>query len=163
MKLDSLIIPNLGRLGLERIIAAPNPDLPTIWNTPYPVLRTYSKFCKALKIEPYGGGTMKEQKKGSGRITSGYRSEVLEGNEESAHRLAIALDIAFSLSEQIEYAEIASQFFCRVGLYPDRWIMHVDLAPDNWIKKYNKARYWVYAKNRYHSFKTIESAINFAG
>ena len=154
----ALVTPNLAELGVPRRAPIGIPDMETIWLTPYPVITNYIAFCHYLHISPFGGGTRSNQSSWSnGSITSGYRSENL-GNKNSAHRFGFALDIIF-LVDLLKAARGATLYFKRVGIYPQKKFIHVDLADDNWIKKYNKERFWVFADETYHYFETIEEAL----
>lgn len=158
-----LLIPNLGKMGLPRKVSPPKADLITVYATPYPVIRSYLRVCEKVGITPFGGGTMEAQLPGPGFITSGYRSEALEGNDSSPHRFGIALDIAVGDDGPcLSVGLIASKIFSRVGLYPGRGFIHVDLAPDNWIAHHRKKPYWVKTPDGYHSFDDFEQAAVFA-
>lgn len=149
-------------MGLPRLLAAPAADLQTIWLTPYPVLTNYAKLCGQPKVrgilKPFGGGSYKSQgSQQSGFITSGYRSEIINGNIKSPHRYGFALD--FIVTKQMAMiGQEANRYFARVGFYPEQAFIHVDLAPDIWISKENKARYWVMIERKYHYFDYIEDA-----
>jgi len=168
---DILIVPpNLARLGVQRKAGPPEPDLITVYDTPYPVLTNYRKMCADAGIIPYGGGTYQRQGlEQLGFINSGYR----EGDGYSAHLYALALDIiAGDLKDQIRLGNIALLYFCRIGLYPDHKIIHVDLMPQvwmDWLKRVKgkvATRYWVClkieGKKNYTYFNKWEDTIKFA-
>lgn len=165
---SDLLPPNLATLGVRR--RDPNVDLETIWLSPYPVISSYVRLVELCPtLDEFGGGTRLNQGHTPGRITSGYRDQVLEGNITSPHLFAFALDIFIpDLADQIKYGSKASKIFKRVGIYPDRKIIHVDLAPDNWIKKYNKARFWIcrrreHSSSQYRYFNSFEEVIENVG
>ena len=164
MKLE-LVPPNLARLGVKRRIGPPEADLLTIWDTPYPVLARYKLLCRDLRIEPYAGGTMEEQGPSyrPGFITSGYRDAALEDRSNSPHMFAFALDVAIGPADaQIEAAQAAVRHFARIGLYPARGFIHVDLAPDCWMVRFGGIRFWVQVNGVYHYFDDFEPMIEFA-
>jgi hypothetical protein len=164
-----IVPPNLARMGVKRKVLDPDPDLIRVYETPYPVLTNYGKLCADADIEPFAGGTyLKQGPEQMGYINSGYR----EGEGDSAHLYALALDIiAGELKKQIQLANIALVHFCRVGLYPDHKIIHVDLMPQVWIdwlkrtKRKTAARYWVClkidGKKNYTYFNTWEETVRF--
>jgi|GEM_PF-3364785 len=160
-----LVPPNLAALGVKRRQGPPEADILTIWDTPYPVITRYKLLCDRLDIAPFAGGILRRQGSPLHRsyITSGYRDQIIGGNEWSAHLLALALDIAIGdIEAQIKAAMIAVSLFTRVGLYPDNDFIHVDLVNDAWIQKYQKSRYWVRRNGIYTPFSHIDSAIQFA-
>lgn len=141
-----LIVPNLARLGVPRRGDGISADLETIWLSPYPVITNYLAACKDLEAEPFAGGTREKQGQpyAPGYITSGYRDKLVDNNESSPHLHALAIDIvAGSIEDQIRFAQAFDRHFVRVGLYPARKFIHVDLAPANWMLHYGKAYYWV--------------------
>lgn len=157
--------PNLCKLGLKR--ATPNdvPDLVTIWKSPYPVLLPYMSLCAEVGWNPYANGTYKEQGEfwRKGYITSGYRDNIIEGNYNSPHHYAFAIDISTgSMDRQIEVALKARYKYARIGLYHNQNFIHVDAAPYNWIEHYNKANYWVKRNGVYHYFESFGEMIDFA-
>jgi len=164
MLIESLLPPNLGALGVPRKAPVGEADLITIWKTPYPVLTNYSILCNRCGLKLFGGGTAEKQgKRVPGYITSGYRLEIMNGNIHSPHRYAFAIDmIAGDINQQIIIGDEAINLFSRIGFYPDRGFMHLDLAPENWIARYNKARFWVMSKGKYRFFNTISKACEFA-
>ncbi len=147
-----LLIPNLATMGVRRMTEDGQADLETIWRTPYPVIRNYRKLMRLMRLPLFGGGTIQNQRmRQNGFITSGYRDEIVGGNKTSPHRFAIALDfIAVGAQLQIDIATEAVNYglFRRVGFYPVRGFMHVDIAPHNWIRRYNKCWYWVNRPDR---------------
>lgn len=97
-------------------------------------------------------------------ITSGYRDRNVDPEvKNSPHKFAIALDLAAGkLEKQVEWARVAVKHFNRVGLYPQRGIIHVDMADPEWIETYNGAKYWVCLNDKYTGFETLEQAITYA-
>jgi hypothetical protein len=158
-----LIIPNLAKMGVIRKVGPPEADLITVWATPYPVIRKYLDLCRKAGIPAYGGGSMEAQREDRpGFITSGYRDEIMEGNKSSPHLFAIALDIAIGSDiDCLRVGDIATRLYPRVGLYPGRGFIHVDLAPDNWMAHYRKKPYWVKVGDTYRSFDDFISAEQF--
>lgn len=175
---------NLAVMGVKRYIAAPQVDLNIIWSTPYPIITTFKKVCKATGLDFLGKhGTMFRGEDiiapeggirvgppafafgehSNGYILSGYRDEIINGNVSSMHRYAMALDVeVYSPDKQVDVAiEALKQGFTRVGLYPDRKFMHLDMAPDNWIKRFTKRRFWVEINGTKQSFDEIGRAIEF--
>jgi len=165
-----IIPPNLARLGVKRKVGPPEADLITVYETPYPVLTNYGKLCADAGVKPFGGGTyLKQGSPEEGYINSGYR----EGEGDSAHLYALAMDIiAIKLERQIRLAGFALNYFCRIGLYPDHGIIHVDLMPQVWIDWLKRtkgkvaARYWVClkidGKKDYTYFNKWEDTVKFA-
>lgn len=136
-------------LGIRRKPPLSAADLATIWKIrPYPVITNFRKICELAGWELFGGGTLQVQGDSykPGYITSGYRDAVLNGNVESAHRHALAVDAcAGGPEEQIRVAEIAIKhdLVNRIGLYPTRGFMHFDWMPAAWVEKYHRKRFWV--------------------
>ncbi len=155
--------PNLRALGWRRQ-QSPEADLLTIWSIPeYPVIGNYKKLCADTRLAPFGGGTIEQQGEAAGKITSGYRDEILDGNNISPHHFGFAIDIAVGdLAEQIRIALASRPYFTRVGLYPDSGFIHVDMAPRVWIEHHNKAWAWVKHNGIYRSFDSWPGAIAFA-
>ena len=144
-----LLPQNLGSLGVPRRSGPDEADLVTPAMTSYPMIANYLLLCKAAPniLTPFGGGTMEKQgTKINGYITSGYRSESINGRVHSPHRYALAWDIiVVSALDQIKVGRLAvdNELFMRVGFYPDRHFIHVDMMPDNWIARYRAAHTWV--------------------
>lgn len=150
-------------------------DLDTIWRTPYPIITAFKKVCKEAGIDFLGKGgydlhtdnilnsIFKWGEHSDGYILSGYRSEVIGWNTGSMHRYAMALDVEVrSVEKQVEVGRSAlEKGFTRVGFYPDRKFMHLDMAPDNWIKRFAKRRFWVEIDGTKQSFDEIDHAIEF--
>lgn len=148
-------------------------DLNTIWKTPYPVITTYRKVCKATGLDFLGkhtatpsiqyGPPFIQGQHSDGYVLSGYRSEIINGNAGSMHRYAMALDVeVHSAEKQVEVARAAIEHgFTRIGFYPDRKFMHLDMAPPNWIKRFAKRRFWVEVDGTKQSFDEIDHAIEF--
>lgn len=157
--------PNLHRLGLPKASADTEPDLITVWKTPYPVIMPYFKLCRKLDIRPFAGGTMEQQgpKYTSGYINSAYRPYVVNGNQDSPHMYAFALDI-FILPplDVIVAAEVSAPLYQRIGIYPYRGFIHVDQAPDIWINRHHKAIAWVQLGAETTYFQDKEEALRFA-
>ncbi|MBD3403787.1 hypothetical protein GF420_12885 [candidate division GN15 bacterium] len=157
--------PNLAKLGLPRKGADLHADLETIWLTPYMVLTPYVDCCDDLGIAPFAGGSyLRQGTIAPGFITSGYRDNIIEGNDRSAHLHALALDIHVgSIEKQIAWARVFAGRFMRVGLYPDDTFIHVDQMPLQWIERYAKTRYWVGRAegtgHKYTGFNTLADAI----
>lgn len=161
MQTQYLPIPNLARLGHKRLVAEPKPDLITIQRTPYPVLTNYLKLCRMLGVPPYCGRDFTDQgsANGVGCITSGYRDTDLN----SPHEYGIAIDVIVGdVRAQVTAGRVALQYFCRVGLYPDNGIIHLDVAPEEWIVRHKKARFWVRYKGKYTTFNEYDEAACFA-
>ena len=156
------MVPNLGELGVPRG-TKPEADLKTIWMTPYPVISNYMKLCADAQIKPFGGGTLERQAPNEpGYILSGYRDEAIEGNVLSLHRFGMAIDFQLvGARQQIKIGQIATNYFVRVGFYPDRGFIHVDLAPEIYIDKYSRPRYWVQVDRKYNHFKELPDATAF--
>ncbi len=99
-------------------------------------------------------------------ITSGYRDHnVDKAVKNSPHKFAIALDLAAgNLENQIRWAEAAINMgvFKRVGLYPQRGIIHVDIADIDWCEQYGGTSYWVCIKDSYFGFNSWQQTIEFA-
>jgi hypothetical protein len=161
---DYLIPPNLAELGLPRRGDHIQADLETIWETPYPVITSYQRTMAAMGIVPFGGGTRERQgERREGYILSGYRDAILNGNRNSPHRYAFAVDLQAKRDRQIEIGRKALTCgFSRVGLYAQRGFLHLDVAPSNWIAVYHKVRFWVQLDGKYHFFRTYEEAARFA-
>lgn len=156
-----LLIPNLMKVGTPRK-TKPEADLITIWNTPYPVIGKYKVLCNETNLKIFAGGTIEKQGPNyvPGFITSGYRDEIIEGNESSPHPFAIALDIAIGSDIRcLDVAKKAERIYSRIGLYPGHGFIHVDEAPDSWIEHYKKKRYWVKVESIYYSYDKFEEAI----
>ena len=156
--------PNLASLGVRRRTPPEIADLLTIRDTPYPILTRYKQLCMEAALAMYGGGTIDRPNPRwhPGSITSGYRDQVVEDNRHSPHLYAMALDIFVGSSEeQIRVAEIALQFYSRVGLYPDNGIIHVDLMPPTWVARYSGANVWVRRGGKYTSFLNLAAASAF--
>lgn len=158
-----LLPPNLATLGVKRQAKPGQADLTTIWRTPYPVLTNYSTLCNQTDLLRFAGGSYEHQ--GSDRcpgfILSGYRDQVIEGNESSPHLFAFAIDVLVgNATRQLFIAKQALTLFTRVGLYPFRGFVHLDLASADWIAHYHKRRFWVQDQDRkYHSFDGFDQMI----
>lgn len=158
-----LLPPNLADLGVRRATPANIPDLITVWKTPYPVISGYLALCRDLGWAPFAGGTYDHQgvAEGPGYVTSGYRD--VPTRKDSPHLFAIALDVAVGNTEcQIEAARAALRHFTRVGLYPGKGFIHLDLAPMAWMKAYSGKRFWVCKAGIYTSFDDFDRMIAFA-
>jgi hypothetical protein len=132
--------------------------------TPYPVIGSYLRTMETLNIIPFGGGTKEHQgERKEGYVLSGYRFHVLNGNKESPHRYAMALDIEAYRERQVVIGRTALESgFTRVGLYPQQGFAHVDVAPPNWMVRFHKARFWVKANGVYRYFDRWDEAEAFA-
>lgn len=164
----ALCPPNLRALGWRRqtpLTRWPDADLKTIWSIPeYPVIGNYKKLCADTRLAMFGGGTIADQGDEPGLITSGYRDDILDGNDMSPHHFGFALDIwVGGIKEQIRIALASRPYFSRVGLYPDSEFIHVDMAPDVWIERYNKSLAWVKHNGIYHPFVNRAGAIDYVG
>lgn len=160
--LTELLPQNLGKLGLLRRVPAPKADLLTIWDTSYPVIRPYQELCREFEfLRAFGGGGMLDQKtQYPGYITSGYRSELIGNNVHSMHRYALAIDVAIGVVErQIQVANVARNYFERIGFYPDRGFIHLDQCPVQLMRKLNKTRFWVITKESSRAFNDYEQAV----
>lgn len=127
------------KLGLKK---RGDPDIETIRLTPYPVLSRHKLWCYRLGYES--------------RITSGYRDEIIDGNQESPHHFGFAIDSI--IEDMLKAADAARDLFARIGFYPGRSFLHLDQAPDNWIKHHCKARYWVNIRGVYQVYDKYEAA-----
>ncbi len=164
MNID-LLPPNLMKLGVARRGNGRTPDIETVWLTPYPVLTNYKQWCRVVGLDPFAGGTWAAQGMSNvaGYITSGYRDQIHEGNESSPHPFAFAIDVAVGdIGRQLAVVPSAVDFFSRVGLYPRRGFIHLDLAPDEWIRKYNKRRFWCSTLEEFKSFDTLTDLTKYA-
>ena len=149
-----LLPPSLLRLGLPQV---GDPDLETIWKTPYPVHKRYVQLCHRLGWEPYAGGSRDIQgNRGPGYITSGYRGRILNGNSTSPHPFGFAIDVI--VDDMLQAADEGHKLFSRVGFYPGRGFLHLDQAPDNWVRHYCKSQYWVQIAGRYLVFDDYQRA-----
>ena len=131
------------KLGLKKI---GDPDIETIRRTPYPVLSRYGIWRQRLGYDDMT----------SLKITSGYRDEIIDGNQESPHHYGFAIDVV--IGDMLKAADAARDLFARIGFYPGRSFLHLDQAPDNWIKHHCKARYWVNIRGIYRVFEVYETA-----
>ena len=159
MIITDLVIPNLAVLGVKRRGDGVAPDLQTIWISPYPVITRYTLWCERMGWVPFGAGNMRNLGSGVGVPTSGYRDQIIEGRKQSPHLHAIALDCYVPAHLQKDAAIEADQLFARVGMYPDRNFMHIDLVPESWIAKYGARRYWVQRKGVYTYADTVAESI----
>jgi len=148
--LNELIPPSLFKLGLPQ---KGDPDIETIWLTPYPVIKRYRVLCDRLGYKYLRPGE-------PGHITSGYRAHIIGDNEISPHHFAFAIDII--VDDMLKAADKAADLFSRIGFYPGRGFLHLDQAPDNWVNKYMKSRYWVQIAGVYRIFDDYLSARNCA-
>lgn len=136
---ENLVPPNLAELGVKM---KGNPDLHTIWVSPYPVIVPYKELCTELNIAPFGGGTIEKQGPlGLGRINSGFRdikyNRTVGGARNSAHCFALALDIEFRNFEMVRRAAlIASNIYNRIILY-GKPFLHVDQTNSLWHMNYS--------------------------
>ena len=164
MNID-LLPPNLMRVGVKRRGNGRTPDLETIALTPYPVLMNYKQWCRVVGLDPFAGGSWSKQGPSdvAGYITSGYRDEIINGNESSPHPFAIASDVAVcDVGRQLAVVPSAVNYFSRVGIYPGRGFVHLDLAPDDWIRKYNKRRFWCKTADAFKSFDSLTDLTRYA-
>ena len=165
LPVPNLLIPNLAELGIEM---DGDPDLITIWKTPYPVLTNYIKLCERLGVKPFGGGTYKKQGPLQiGRINSGYRS--LEHNSEvggrthSPHMFGVAIDPWWNTHLMCEKAaKNAVDLFNRIILYPKPFI-HLDLTDSIWNLHYSNGQRFAVADSsgNYKWFEDIDRTIQF--
>lgn len=158
-----LVPPFLSALGVVRAYQE-IPDLDTIWKTPYPVITNYRKWIARTDLKAFGGGTITLQQHGLGRISSGYRDEIMEGRKRSPHMFGFAIDtiVGFLFDKAIEYAIEARPYFSRIGLYPDNGFIHTDQANRAWLKKYSGRRYWIKKGGVYQSFDDFDLMIDYA-
>lgn len=152
-----LVPPNLAQFGVERKIESPIADLITIWKTPYPVLTRYKLLCAKFDWAPFAGGTYQHQgdERKQGYITSGYRDVIINGRKNSPHLYALAIDVAVGdIIHQIEWAKAADMLFTRIGIYPQRGFVHIDLVSIAWINKFSdiNKRYWIQLKDRNYQY-----------
>jgi hypothetical protein len=161
----NLLPVNLANMGVPRRAPEGEADLVTPALTPYPMVTNYLLLCKACPniLTPFGGGTIEQQgTRINGFITSGYRNELVNERVASPHRFAMAWDIiVMAAVDQITVGRRAvdNDLFTRVGFYPDRHFIHVDMVPDNWIEHYRAARSWVEMGGKQFYFNDISSAI----
>lgn len=166
IRIYGLMPPKLTEFGIKRAIGTDEkgpPDLITVWKTPYPVLTKYELLCRELGIKPYAGGTREQQgpEWKEGHINSGFRDHL--GAKNSAHFWGMAIDVVFpDLQRQIDIAKKASKLFMRVGIYPDKGIMHFDQAPVIWQMTYRGVPFWVTTKDRTRGFYNLAEAIKYA-
>lgn len=162
---NELLIPNFGAIGLPSRTPFGVADLEVIWMTPYPVITNYMKLCdESDLLTAFGGGSREQQlHRISGYITSGYRPGIVGMNFESPHRYAIALDVIVGdAQQQVEVGEIALKYFTRVGLYPGKGIIHIDMAPPSWIAHHKKSPFWTYTDDQYFPFDNFTEAAEMA-
>ena len=151
-------------LAEQGIVQRGHPDLVTVRQY-HP--EAMSKLCLLFMQMGYGMSALVE---GGifppGIVTSGYRDKNIDpAVKNSPHKFGIAFDLAIgNLDQQIKWLKkaISPSLFNRGGLYPDRGIIHVDIADDEWMQTYNGTRFWVCLGDKYTGFSDMESAINFA-
>ncbi len=161
----NFIPPNLAAFGVKRRTEEPIADLKTIWQTPYPIITRYQGLCNDAGLALFGGGSMDCPAPSPikpGAITSGYRDTGKDIESRSPHAHTMALDIFIGTSEdQVRVAQIALQYYTRVGLYPDEGFIHVDLMPLAWVQRYGKTASWVRLGGKYASFPNLNGSIAF--
>lgn len=156
---------NLAGQGVARRSGPDEADLVTPAMTSYPMITNYLLLCKAAPniLTPFGGGTLEKQgARINGYITSGYRADMIDGRIHSPHRYALAWDIiVMAATDQIKVGRLAveNDLFTRVGFYPDRNFIHVDMMPEVWIKKYRAAMAWVEVDGKQFYFGDHHEAI----
>jgi uncharacterized protein YcbK (DUF882 family) len=144
-----------------------NPDIETIYNNLSQVIEKYKLLCELSNRLPYGGGARNNQGTKPLKILSGYRDYIPDGGvTNSPHFFCIALDIYFPFY-QAPFKEIGIDIcknalmvgFKRIGLYPYKDSIHVDMADDYWCHQYNGVGFWVQDKDlKYHPFNTLLEA-----
>jgi len=141
---------NLAKQGIKRVIGPPESDIMRVREYHPEVLEKYDELKKQW------GDYIK--------INSGYRDKAIGKIKNSPHMFAIALDLAVGNTlKQIELGKMALDCgFCRVGLYPCKGIIHVDIADDDWIKRYHGAPFWVSIEGAYWGQRTFEAAAKIA-
>ena len=140
---------NLREAGIKRIVK-PEADIVRIREYHPEVLEYFDEAKKE-----YGKYAI---------ITSGYRdAHVKGGAKNSPHYFGIALDIAVGdILNQIKFGRIClKNGFKRLGLYPQKGIVHIDIADRAWQKKYNGTPYWSYLKRKYKGFYKLDDCIKY--
>jgi len=143
LPVDNLLPVNLGKLGLPM---KGNPDLITLWQTPYPIITLYKKVCQEFGVKPFGGGTMESQGPYSIlRANSAYRDFIynakIGGADNSAHMYGLALDLNIGkVAFMIKAVEIAAKYFNRVIMYHNGLFIHVDLTNTLWNIRYSNGK-----------------------
>jgi len=145
-----------------------DPDIETVYLFQPEVIARYKNFCHEAGLEIYGGGTRKIQRNLPGKILSGYRNFVPKGGVEiSPHFFCIALDIYVPLKEKklleknLSLIPIALKHFSRIGIYPLKNSIHLDIADKEWMKKYGGKQFWYQDQNlKYFSFSDIMKFIS---
>lgn len=148
--------PNLAALGYKRLVGPPEPDVRTLWLIRSPLVLI------AQLMHPWYFGT----------VTSGYREE-----PGSTHGWGMAMDYGFDRSERVlwcahEFAHLMGtedstgglvSLVTRLGLYPHRKFIHIDISPPELIEYLNKARWWHENKDgEIIVHKTLDEAIKAA-
>jgi len=135
---------NLAKLGVARRVPEPTADLETMHLSGLPTLRQYEMVCNDCNIAPYCGGTyMAQGNGGDGYVLSGYRDNPIGGNRESAHMYCGAVDVAAMTTDIMRrMAGSALLHFNRIGLYPKRHFIHMDIMPTIWLNEHNKPVLW---------------------
>ena len=153
---------NFGELGIQRKTAAPIADIRRVYEIYPELVLCYEQACDIVGLERYGGGTLDMQASHLGMITSGFRSEIIGGNKESAHRYAAAFDVAVGVGQVMLDSSLAfATLFNRIGIYPDKQFIHADAMPDAWIREHNKARFWIVANNETRTFETFSGLVSY--
>lgn len=154
--------PHLVNQGVKRLTLEPDADIKTI-NIWYPdVIKNYVSFCLEAGLQPYGGGTIDNQKWNPGRITSGYRDDALEGRKFSPHGFALALDIFIGdLSKQVKIIKFLEKYFNRFGLYEKERVIHGDLVNNSWIQEHSgfNAMRWLKINGKYIYFSNTKELL----
>lgn len=141
---------NLREAGIKRLVK-PGADLVRIREHHPEVLRFFDEIVK-YHWNKYA------------HITSGYRdTHVKGGAKNSPHYFGIALDVSVGhILNQIEFGRICLKHgFTRLGLYPQKGIVHIDIADAEWIKKYRGTPYWSFMKLKYKGFYDLEKCIKY--
>src|SRR5512142_1230954 len=152
---------NLADLGIKQ---QGHPDLLTV-KQHHP--EAMAKLCMLLLQMGYGTSPMmSEGMFPPGLVTSGYRDRNVDpAVKNSPHKFGIAFDLAVGgVQQQIKWLRhaLTPNLFNRGGLYPQRGIIHLDIADDEWMKQYHGTKLWVCVGDTYTGFSAIEDAIGFA-
>ncbi len=143
LPIENLSPANLGKLGLPM---KGNPDIVTLWKTPYPIITNYKILCKEFGVKPFGGGKMKSQGPYSIlRINSAYRSFKynlqIGGSDNSSHMYGLAIDVNVGkLAFMVKATKIAAKYFNRVIIYHNSLFIHCDLTNTLWNIRHSNGK-----------------------
>jgi hypothetical protein len=146
--------PNLAKLGWKRLVGPPEPDMETLRRIRSPLIAIV-QFLNSRAI---------------GAPTSGYREE-----PGSTHGYGFAMDygIATNLDFADEVDEMSRvfgdkwargwEYATRLGIYPHRRFVHIDVSPPELIEYLNKWHFWHEDKSgTLHGHDTLQRAIEAA-